>query len=179
MRLIPAADAEPSTRVRVLLIYGLAAVLLVSGAVLLGLGNHTARVNGPLANEAFVDTEDTAEVVAEITAAVKTVYSYDHNALDVAELAAKEMITGPFAAQFDKVFGPVKELAPQQQVSLSTTVQAAGVLQLAGDRARLLMMVDQGGTKGGSQPVAGASSRLVVQAHRTDGRWKIAEVTPE
>jgi Mce-associated membrane protein len=179
----PVADAVHQTQVRRLIVVGVAAVLLVAGAVVLAVlwASRTffAPADDPLANQAFVDTGTTSAVVGDVTAAVKTVYSYDFNTLDANQAAAKAVITGKYLEDFDKVFAPVKQLAPQQQAAMTTTVAAVGVLQLHDDRARLLMMVDQNGTKGGSQPVAGATARLIVEAQLVDGHWKIAEVTPE
>jgi Mce-associated membrane protein len=172
-------DPDRKARVRLLTVLGVAAVLLIAGAVLLAVQNYSTRANGPLANQAFVDTGGTAEVVGAMTAAVKAVYSYDFKTLDQNEAEAKGYITGPFAEEFDRVFAPVKQLAPKEQAVLTTDVPAVGVMQLDGDRARLLMMVDQRGTRAGGQPIAGTSARLIVQAQRVDGRWKIVEVTPE
>ena len=174
-----AEDPEHQAKVRRLITLAVAAVLLIAIAVVLAFANHSARANGPLANEAFVDEGSTSAVEAEITAAIKTVYSYDYRTLDANQAAAKAVTTGQFAQDFDKVFDAVKQLAPKEQAVMTTAVPAAGVLQLKDDRARLLMMVDQNGTKGGTQPIGGASARLIVEAQRVDGRWKIAEVTPE
>jgi len=139
----------------------------------------TARSAGPLANKAFVDSAATAELVGQVTNAMTTVYSYDYNTLPANEAAAKGVITGKFATEFPRVFEPVKQLAPQEQAVLKSTVPAAGVILLQGDRARLLMMVDQIGTRGTAKEPTGATARLVVDAQKVDGRWKIAEVTPE
>ncbi|HTK61719.1 MAG TPA: hypothetical protein VL595_05050 [Pseudonocardia sp.] len=174
-----AAAPKGQTGTRRLTALAVAAVLLIAVAVLLAFENHSARANGPLANEAFVDTSSTTEVETEMAAAIKTVYSYDYRSLDANRAAAKEVITGQFAQDFDKVFDAVKQLAPKEQAVMTTDVAATGVLQLKDDRARLLMMVDQKGTKAGSQPIGGASARLVVVAQKVDGHWKIAEVTPE
>jgi Mce-associated membrane protein len=165
--------------VRRLTALAVTAVILIAAAVLLAIANHSARVNGPLANEAFVDTGATSAVKAEMTAAIKTVYSYDYRTLDANRADATAVITGQFSQEFDKVFDAVKQLAPKEQAVMTTAVPAAGVLQLRDDRARLLMMVDQNGTKAGAQPIGGASARLVVEAQLVDGHWKIAEVTPE
>lgn len=173
------ADPARAKQVRKLIIIAVAAVLLLAGAVLLGIGNHKTRTTGTLGNEALVDTTTTAEVVGQITGAVKTVYSYDFKTLDKNESDAKAVITGEFAGEFDRVFAPVKQLAPKEQAVLDTAVPAAGVMQLDGDGARLLMMVDQRGTRAGGQPLPPTSARLIVEAQRVDGRWKIAKVTPE
>jgi Mce-associated membrane protein len=62
---------------------------------------------------------------------------------------------------------------------LKSTVPAAAVSLLQGDRARLLMMVDQAGTRGPDKQPTGATARLVVDAVKIGGQWKISEVTPE
>jgi Mce-associated membrane protein len=172
-------DPERAARVRKLVVIAVVAVLLLAGTVLLAIVNHAARSNGPLANQAWVDEAATQEVVAQLTAAVKTVYSYDYRTLDKNEADAKAVITGAYADEFDKVFAPVKQLAPKEQAVLGTTVAAAGVLQLHDDQARVLMMVDQDGTRMNNQPIAGTKARLVVAGQRVDGKWKISEVTPE
>jgi Mce-associated membrane protein len=177
--LAPAAD--PAERKRLRLLFGLAgaAVLLVAASVVVGVGAFAARSSGPLSNQAFVNTAATAELVGQVTNAMTTVYSYDYNTLPANEAAAKGVITGKFATEFPRVFEPVKQLAPQEQAVLKSTVPAAGVILLQGDRARLLMMVDQTGTRGTAKEPTGATARLVVDAEKVDGRWKIAEVTPE
>lgn len=176
-----AAPADPADRKRIRLLFGLAgaAVLLVAAAVVVGVGAYTARSSGPLANQAFVDSAATAELVGQVTNAMTTVYSYDYTTLAANEAAANGVITGKFATEFPRVFAPVKQLAPQEQAVLKSTVPAAGVIMLQGDRARLLMMVDQTGTRGAAKEPTGATARLVVDAQKVDGRWKIAEVTPE
>jgi Mce-associated membrane protein len=151
----------------------------VAASVVVAVGAYTARTSGPLANQAFVDSAATAELVGQVTNAMTTVYSYDYNTLPANEAAANGVITGKFATEFPRVFGPVKQLAPQEQAVLKSTVPAAGVIMLQGDRARLLMMVDQVGTRGAAKEPTGATARLVVDAQKVDGRWKIAEVTPE
>lgn len=166
-------------RVRRLAVFAVAAVLLLAVAALFAVGNHEARSTGALGNHALVDSAGTAEAVSQLTAAVKTVYSYDYRSLDKTEADAKQLITGEFAGEFDRVFAPVRQLAPKEQAVLTTEVPAAGVIQLDGDRARLLMMVDQRGTRAGNQPLPPVSARLVVEARQVDGRWLIAKVTPK
>jgi Mce-associated membrane protein len=178
------SDPHPdltADRKRVRLLTGLAAaaVVLVAAAVLTAVGWRSAATSGPRSNEAFVDSAATAEVVGQVTNDMTTVYSYDYTNLPANEAAANAVITGKFATEFPRVFGPVKQLAPQEQAVLKSTVPAAGVILLQGDRARLLMMIDQTGTRGAAKEATGATARLVVDAQKVDGRWKISEVTPE
>jgi Mce-associated membrane protein len=176
----PEAGTE-TDRKRMRLLVGVAAlaVLLVCASVVLAVGAVTARTSGPLANKAFLDTGQTAELVGQVTSAMTTVYSYNYSTLPANEAAAKGLVTGKFADEFARVFEPVKQLAPQEQAVLKSTVPAAGVILLQGDRARLLMMVDQTGTRGTAKEPTGATARLLVDAQNVDGRWKIAGVTPE
>jgi Mce-associated membrane protein len=178
------SDRRPdltADRKRIRLLTGLAAaaVVLVAAAVVAAVGWRSAATSGPRSNEAFVDSAATAEVVGQVTNDMTTVYSYDYTTLAANEAAANAVITGKFATEFPRVFGPVKQLAPQEQAVLKSTVPAAGVILLQGDRARLLMMIDQTGTRGTAKEATGATARLVVDAQKVDGRWKISEVTPE
>lgn len=175
----PGIHTVDRKRVRLLVGLAVAAVLLVAASVLLAVAAFTARESGPLANQAFVDNAATAEVVGQVTHDITIVYSYNYTTLPADEAAANAVITGKFADEFARVFEPVKQLAPQEQAVLKSSVPAAGVLQLQGDRARLLMMVDQAGVRGTDKQPTGATARLIVDAQKVDGQWKIAGVTPE
>jgi Mce-associated membrane protein len=112
---------------------------------------------------------------------LKTVYSFDYTRLDQNEAAARAVITPGFAGQFDQLFRQVRELAPQQQVVVTATVNLVGVQSIDGDTATLLAFPDQQATR--AQPGAGpqqlaAAGRLTVTAQRVDGAWKIAAVDP-
>jgi Mce-associated membrane protein len=161
------------------MVLAVAAVLSLSAAALTAVGAWMASSSGPRANQAFVDERATGELVGQITNAVSTIYSYDYHNLGATEDAAKNVITGGFAEEFDQVFDPVKRLAPAQQAILRTSVPAAGVKLLRDDDAQLLMMVNQSGTRGPEQEPTGAAARLVVEAQKVDGRWKISGVGSE
>ena len=66
----PDPDAEADRkRMRVLVGVAVLAVLLVCASVVLAVGAITARTSGPLANKAFLDTGQTAELVGQMTSA--------------------------------------------------------------------------------------------------------------
>ena len=176
-----APPAPPADRwaTRLLAVLAVSAVLLVAAAVLLGVAWGAERHSGPRANQAFIDGGATAALVGEVTSAVIAVYSYDYTTLPANEAAAKAVVTGRYAGEFDKLFASLKQVAVAEQASMRTTVPAAAVSLLQGDRARLLMMVDQAGVRGTDRQPTGASARLVIDAQRIEGHWKIAEVTPE
>jgi Mce-associated membrane protein len=168
-------------RRRVVPLLAVAAVVLVTVAVVAGIQDARLRGTPAAANTALVDIGTTAEVAGQLTDAIKTVYSFDFARLDENEKAAHDVITPEFAAQYDQLFGEVRTRAPQQQVVMSVTVVKTAVKEITGDRAVLVAFVDQQATRAAldaqSQQLA-AAARLTVTGERVDGRWKIAAVTP-
>lgn len=130
------------------------------------------------ANTALVDAGTTAEVSGQVRAAVERIYSYDFARLDDNERAAGEVITGPFVADFRQQFGLVRELAPQQQAVVVARVQNLAVKVLDGDRAIVVLFLDQQASRGIATPQLSVAGRLTVSAERVDGKWKIADVAP-
>jgi Mce-associated membrane protein len=175
----PDSTGGDRRQARVLVAVAVLGVVLVALSVVFGMAWKSARESGPTANQAFVDSGETSALVGQATNAIITLYSYDYRKLPENEAAARSVITGRFAREFDRVFAPVKQRAPQEQAEVRTSVPAVAVTMLTGDRARLLMMVNQTGTRGPDLQATGATARLVVDAERVAGRWKIAEVTPE
>jgi len=158
-----------------------ALVVLVGLAVFFGVENAEVRGTPSAQNTALVDIGTTAQVSQQVTAALKTVYSFDYTRLDQNEAAARAVITPAFADQFDQLFRQVRELAPQQQAVVTATVNLVGVQSIDGDTATLLVFLDQQATRAqsGSAPQQlAAAGRLVVTAQLVDGTWKIAAVDP-
>ena len=158
-----------------------ALVVLVWLAGFAAVQNADVRATPSAQNTALVDIGTTAQVSQQVTAALKTVYSFDYTRLDQNEAAARAVITPGFAGQFDQLFRQVRELAPQQQAVVTATVNLVGVESINGDRATLLVFLDQQATRAqagaGPQQLA-AAGRLTVTAQRVDGTWKIAAVDP-
>ena len=158
-----------------------ALVLLVGLAAFFAVANADVRDTPSARNTALVDIGTTAQVSQQVTAALKTVYSFDYTRLDQNEAAARAVITPAFADQFDQLFRQVRELAPQQQAVVTATVNLVGVQSIDGDTATLLVFLDQQATRAqsGSAPQQlAAAGRLVVTAQLVDGTWKIAAVDP-
>ncbi|GAA3067677.1 hypothetical protein GCM10010464_34840 [Pseudonocardia yunnanensis] len=179
----PAADlASDSGSKRSLRVPLLAAALVVlTGlAVLFGSEDAHLRDTPSAANSALVDVGTTAEVSGQLTDALQTIYSYDFARLDENERAARAVITPEFADQFNRLFGQVRDLAPQQQAVVSATVTLSAVKEITGDRAMLVAFMDQQATRAAAddgQPTQlAAAGRLTVTGQKIDGRWKIAGV---
>jgi Mce-associated membrane protein len=154
--------------VAVLVIFlGLAAWFRGEGETLSGSAAST--------NKALVDASATAEVTDQIRDAAQRVYSYDFARLDDNERAASEVITGAFVDAFHQQFAKVRNQAPPQQAVVVATVPALAVKTLDGDRAIVLVFLDQQARQVGKDKPLFSTGRLSITAQRVDGRWKIAD----
>ncbi|MEC3982407.1 hypothetical protein [Amycolatopsis sp. H20-H5] len=128
---------------------------------------------GPMAhNTALVDTTTTAEASKQVSQALATVFSYRYDDQAKSEAVAKDLLTGTALDQYRQLFGEVRKLATEQKLVVTSTAVTTGVKMLDGDRAALLVFLDQTGTRDGGQSSTGAA-QLSVTAERTDGRWHI------
>ena len=131
-----------------------------------------------VADDALLDVGATAEVSGQVRDAVERVFSYDFARLDDNERAAAAVVTGPFALDYHHQFTRVRELAPGQQAVVVATVPALAVKVLDGDRAIVVVFIDQQANRGGQVQPLVAAGRLRVTAQRVTGSWKIADVEP-
>lgn len=162
---------------------GVATLVALVAAVVMAVGlgawfrGETNQLTGSPAatNKALVDKDATAQVSAQIRDAAQRVYSYDFARLADNERAAGEVVTGPFVDSFHQQFAKIRQLAPPQQAVVVATVPAIAVKTLDGDRAIVLVFVDQEARQAGKDKPLLATSRLSITAQRVDGRWKIAD----
>jgi Mce-associated membrane protein len=172
----PAGRSRWVTPLRV----GLVAVLLIALGLAAWWRGETNALLGSAAtsNRALLDVGTTAQVSGQVRDAVERVFSYDFARLDDNERAAAAVITGPFALDYRRQFARVRELAPGQQAVVVATVPALAVKVLDGDRAIVVVFIDQQANRGGQAQPLVAAGRLRVTAQRITGSWKIAEVEP-
>ena len=150
------------------------AAVAVAMAVLAGWFTLEARsTNAVVAhNTALSDVAGTADAGKQISAALGTLFSYRYDDPAKNEQAAKELLTGPALAQYGQLFGEVRKLAADQKLVVTSTAVASGVKLLDGDRAALLVFLDQTGTRGDGQHSTGAA-QLSVTAERVGGKWRV------
>ncbi|MEV6645874.1 hypothetical protein [Amycolatopsis sp. NPDC051371] len=154
----------------------LAAVVVVALGCAVWFGIETASLS-PGDNLALVDTSATASVSAQVSDAVKAVFSYDYANLSRTERAASEVLTGDAVKQYRDQFASARTRATAEKLVRTTTVRAVGVRTLVGDDASLLLFLDQQTvTQGGGAP-SSSVAQLAVTAKRIDGRWKLATLT--
>jgi Mce-associated membrane protein len=165
----PAPVAEP--RRRWPLVFAALAVVLAGLAGWFTL--ETRSTNAVVAhNGALSDVAGTADAAKQVSAALGTVFSYRFDDPAKSEQAAKDVLTGPALAQYEQLFGQVRKLAAEQRLVVTSTAVASGVKLLDGDRAALLVFLDQTGTRGDGQRSTGAA-QLSVTAERVAGKWRV------
>ncbi|GLZ42351.1 nuclear transport factor 2 family protein [Actinokineospora sp. NBRC 105648] len=170
----PAASGADAVRRRVLPWVLVALALLVSAAgTWLAL---QARDSG--GNAALVDTGATAEVSTQVRDAVERVFSYSYTDTAATEAAAGDLLTGAAKTQYEQLFRQVREQAPAQQLVLRSHVVLSGVSVLDGDRATLLVFLDQAATRGDNGQATTAGAQLSITAEKVDGRWRISALVP-
>ncbi|MGH3770405.1 MAG: hypothetical protein ACRDRW_03245 [Pseudonocardiaceae bacterium] len=165
---------------------GVATLVALVAAVVIALGlaawfrGEANQLAGSAAasNDALVDAAATTQVAGQVREAAQRVFSYDFARLDDNERAAAEVITGPFVDSFHQQFARVRQLAPPQQAVVVATVPALAVKVLDGDRAIVVLFLDQQAHQGGQAQPTQAFGRLAVTAQRVNGNWKIADAEP-
>lgn len=132
---------------------------------------------GPGANQALTDPAATSEVKSKITGAVQQVFSYDFTNTAKTENAAKNLLVGPATQQYNELYAVVKQLVPQQKLVLTTSVQASAVTMLQGDRAQLLLIVNQVDTRTDTGQSNSDTAQLSIGAVKQGNDWKIEQIT--
>jgi Mce-associated membrane protein len=173
-----APPRRPATGVATLV--GLVAALVIALSLAAWFRGKANQLLGSAvaSNDALVYVGATAQVSGQVREAVQRVFSYDFARLDDNERAATDAITGPFARDFPQQFARVRELAPGQQAVVVATVPALAVKVLDGDRAIVVVFIDQQAKRGAEAQPLLAAGRLTVTAQRVNGSWKIADVEP-
>jgi Mce-associated membrane protein len=154
----------------------LLAIVVVALGCTVWFGVETASLS-PGDNQALVDSAGTASVSAEVSDAVKSVFSYDYANLARTERAASQVLTGDAVRQYQDQFASARTRAAAEKLVRTTTVRAVGVRSLVGDDASLLLFLDQQTVAQGGGAPSSSVAQLAVTARRVDGHWKLASLT--
>lgn len=156
--------------------------LLIAAAVLAGFaawaGVHAASLRASRQasqNLTLVDKSATSEVTSQISSTIGTIFSYSYASPAATRQAAQRLLTGTAIRQYDSLFALVEQKAPTEKLVLVTKVTNIGVELLTGDRARLLLFVNQQDRSGTGQAVY-SGSMFAVTAVRRNGRWLIEDI---
>jgi Mce-associated membrane protein len=111
-----------------------------------------------------------------VTQAVQTLFSFDYSDPGKTAAAVPGYLTGQAVSQYAALMTPVESHAADLKLELTTTVTSAGVQTLEGDRARVLVFVDQNDTSSATAGTSESSVAFAVEALRVGGTWKIAGI---
>ncbi|MFC9165100.1 hypothetical protein ACFTZ8_30355 [Streptomyces fungicidicus] len=161
-------------RLRGVLLGGVAALLVAGGCGFL-YGAHQLESDGAARNRALTDTGATDRVAGEVGNALARVFSYTPDGTAAAERSARTVLGGRAARQYQDLFGQVRDELTEQRVTLSTRAVRTGVIELDGDRARLLVFLDQTSRRGDDAATT-AAAQLTVTARLENDRWLIVDL---
>jgi Mce-associated membrane protein len=151
-------------------------ILVLVAAVLAGAG--VFFLVKAQSSEQGVDTKAMTEVNGQVTSALEKIFSFSYDKLDESAAAAREVLAGTAIGEYDKLIEQVRTQAPAQKLVLATKVTTAGVKSLDGDRAELLVFLDQVATRVDTGKTNGSAAALSVAAERQNGVWKITGLMP-
>ncbi|MFF4913218.1 hypothetical protein [Streptomyces tendae] len=159
------------------------AAVLVLGGCGFFYAAHQLRSQAPARNHALTDTEATTRVAGDVGDALARIFSYTPDGTAAAERSASTVLDGRAARQYETLFARVRDDLTEQRVTLSTRAVRTGVIELEGDRARLLVFLDQTSHRGdgkgkdaGDAEATTAAAQLTVTARLDDDRWRIVDI---
>ncbi|MEV7014314.1 hypothetical protein [Streptomyces sp. NPDC093991] len=165
---------RPGPRLRRAVAAGVAAALVLGGCAFLHAA-HQLRSAESARNRALTDTEATSRVAGDVGNALARIFSYTPDGTAAAERSARTVLDGRAARQYATLFDRVRQDLAAQRVTLSTRAVRTGVVELDGDRARLLVFLDQTSRRG-EDAATTAAAQLTVTARLEDDRWRIVDI---
>ncbi|MEZ7153641.1 hypothetical protein ACBR38_01225 [Streptomyces sp. MAD19A] len=170
----PERGRSPGARLRRAVAAGAATVLVLGGCGFLRAA-HELRADESARNRALTDTEATSRVAGDVGSALARIFSYTPDGTAAAERSARTALDGKAARQYTALFDRVRQDLTAQRVTLSTRAVRTGVVELDGDRARLLVFLDQTSRRG-EDAATTAAAQLTVTARLEDDRWRIVDI---
>lgn len=153
----------------------LCVAMLVAGGLLLVLARGQAD-DARSVNRALYDASTTTEVEGQIGTGLARVLTFDHRRPEATRAAADELMRGKAREQYDELYAALVDLAPQQQLSTRVEVRATAVQELEGDRAEVLVFLDQTSTRGTDGESSVGAAQVQVSAQRIDGAWRVLDL---
>nr|WP_244199518.1 hypothetical protein [Amycolatopsis thailandensis] len=147
-------------------------LLLAATAVLFKI--QADDVSGSTDNTALLDVAKTAQVKDQVSKATEALFSYDYKNISKTETAAGDLLVNDeVRAKYNLLMGEVKRLAPQQKMVVTCKVTRSAVIRLEGDRADVMVFVDQSSTRADTNKTTAGSAQLHLNAELQGDKWKI------
>ena len=181
----PAAEPEPddatkkSRRARnpFVIAGALFGVALVLAGLAVWFKVEDNKLSAATSNTALLDVARTSQVTQAATSAIETIFSYDYNNIAKTQYAANDLlINDGVKAKYNALMGEVERLAPQQKIVVTVKASRSAVMTLDGDRARVLVFVDQTATRTDQNQTSTGSAQLWVAMQYVGGKWKINDL---
>nr|CEL16661.1 putative integral membrane protein [Kibdelosporangium sp. MJ126-NF4] len=150
-------------------------VLVIVAAVLAGAGVFFT-VKASSGGEPGVDTQAMTEVNGQVKAGLEKIFSFSYDKVD--PNVAHDVLAGSAVGEYDKLIQQVRAEAPAQKLVLATRVTTTGVKSIDGDRAELLVFLDQVATRVDTGKTSGSAAALSITAEKQDGSWRIVSLIP-
>jgi Mce-associated membrane protein len=169
------ADPRPPANPTLVRAIGLGVAVLILAALAIWFRGEANSQNADAGNQALIDTAKTSEVVGQVKDAIEKSLTYNYTDLESTAKAVRDNLAGRALCEYDQLFGQVRKLAPEQKLVLTTRVVQIGTTRLEGDRAELLLMVDQTTTRADQNQTAASGAQFAVRVERQGGKWKIIQ----
>ncbi|WP_186383646.1 hypothetical protein, partial [Amycolatopsis acidiphila] len=175
------SDPEPRAERRRRNPYIVAGALFGLAIVLAGFATwfkiEDNKVSAATENTALLDVAGTSQVNQAATSAAETLFSYDYNNIAKTQNAAKDLLLNDeVKATYNNLMGEVERLAPQQKIVVTVKASRSAVIMLNGDRARVMVFVDQTATRTDQNQTSSGSAQLWLNMQKVDGKWKVAQL---
>ncbi|MFJ9342189.1 hypothetical protein ACIRP0_23240 [Streptomyces sp. NPDC101733] len=152
-----------------------AVTLLLAGGGAFLYGAHQLRSAASAQNRALTDTATTERINGQVGDGLARIFSYTPTGADATARSARTVLGGKAARQYDDLFGRLRANLETQKITLNTQVVRTGVIELHGDTARLLVLLDQTSRRDGGATTS-AAAQLTVTARHLDDRWQIVDI---
>jgi Mce-associated membrane protein len=153
---------------------GVLSVLLAAVGAGLTVRAAQLRDGQAAANRAFTDAAATSQVITAVSAGVSEIYSYTYTDLSATRQAARRVLAGQAAAQYDQL-SPELSAAVTERLTVVTRVTRIGVSSLMSGSASLLVFLRQTSTRDG-RPAGSVPAQLEITARLAGGRWLITGI---
>ncbi|MFF1410878.1 hypothetical protein ACFVX6_13990 [Streptomyces sp. NPDC058289] len=150
------------------------AVLLLGGSAFF-YGAHHLRSTPSAQNRALTDTAATDRVSGEVSDGLARIFSYTPTGADATERSARSVLAGRASRQYGELFAQLRTNLETQKITLSTQAVRTGVIELDGNTARLLVLLDQTSRRDEGATTS-AAAQLTVTAQFHGDRWQIVDI---
>jgi Mce-associated membrane protein len=175
----PWSDTEPASRRGLTLVAALTVLCLVLAGALAYLVHRADNPeldkapNGQVTSSSFRNA-----AMGAASDAAQHVLSYSYKTFADDRSAAKALLGGAVAKEYDDTMDKVAAQTAKLKLTLKGTVLSVGLISVTEHSARALVFANTVTTREGSKNQQFNQSRLVLDLERTDGDWTVTKMDP-